>query len=121
MGNGSSKHGDAIGDKLRDRFARNRAERRRARERLESLPDDEDITAEDILEAVKVGAAAATTGKHHAMPAHDDHKPNSEKPSDPPKPVRGVVAIIRAVNNPYALGALALLVVALFVWLRFGR
>jgi hypothetical protein len=47
MGNGSTKHGDAIGDKLREEFARNQEARERARLKLESLPDDDDLEVTD--------------------------------------------------------------------------
>jgi hypothetical protein len=54
MGNGSSKHGDAVGDSLRDEFAKNRAARRKARAVLDSMPEHDWVDPEDTgrIEAV---------------------------------------------------------------------
>jgi hypothetical protein len=61
VGNGSAKHGDAVADRWRDEFAKNRAARRRARAALDSMPDkdpDADDTAR--IEAVMADSKAPT-------------------------------------------------------------
>lgn len=67
------------------------------------------------LEADRTGRLKAIS-----MPDTEITKPDIPRPSsEPPKSsiAGAAVAVIRSVNNPYALGALALLVVALWVWL----
>ncbi len=62
MGNGSSKPGDALADQARDRFARARAEHRRAHGRA-SVPDlDADDTARIQAVMADSKAPAVTRG-----------------------------------------------------------
>lgn len=105
LGNGSSKHGDAVADKVRDEFRELSDE---GRARLDSLADAD--------------WGPLATGKFSAQEAKT--RPDL---SEPPKSgfVRAVsgavVAVLKAVNNPYALGALALLTAAFIAWLRMRK
>lgn len=83
----------------------------------------------DELSQPSVHVHVEQTGRHQAQRLAPDEltpadppptKPESEEPpSRLPWPARAAISLVKAVNNPYALGALALLVLALFVWLRF--
>lgn len=84
-------------------------------EELDGAEDDE-ITAQTHIHVNGGTVQVGETGRFEAIT-----KPNNPKPSGPPKVAKGAVAVIQAVNNPYALGALALLVVALWIWLSRGR
>lgn len=85
--------------------------------------DDDEITAEHILEAVKVGAAAAS-GKHQAMSKDQAEEitltdPNIKRPSSVPPKVRALEHILAATNTWPKVVALAVIVaavVALVLW-----
>lgn len=97
---------------------------------------DDEITENHIHFDLPPGAKveADATGRLRAISVPDDERVT---PTDPPRakpdstPPRSgfvgvvqagggvVVRVVQAVNNPYALGALFLLVAALFVYLRF--
>lgn len=102
MSSGNGKAGTT-----REKFAHNQAAREKALERLEGIEwEDEEITAEHILEAVKVGAAAAS-GKHQAMSKDQadeitltDHGAPPKQQSDPPR--SGVSGAISAVGSAAA-------------------
>jgi hypothetical protein len=105
---------------LRERIAHNQADRERAIAKLEGSDwevEADEIRAEHLIEAMQAGAAAVTeaTGRHKPVKASDP-PPSSVTPKMPwwaglP------LAMVKSVNNFYALGALALLVVALYIWL----
>lgn len=123
---GSSGNGKA--GTLRERFAHNQAERERAIARLEGADwEEEEITAEHILEAVKVGAAAAT-GKHSAMSKDQaeeitltDHgtapKPDSDPPPSKLSPLVVVWVIVRKFP-PWGAVAVALAGILAYVVLH---
>jgi len=90
--------------------------------------DDEPITGQHLVEAMKAGAAIAT-GKHRALgpdeptPTEPRGKPISVAPKSGIPGLIGAVSggaarIVSAVNNVYALLGLALLVAAFIAWLR---
>ena len=88
---------------------------------------DDDETTGDII--VQPGATVIVdqTGKHRALQPDEVTPTDRGKKSDPPKSgLSGAIAtgggvlvkVVSAVNNPYALGALALLVAAFVAWLK---
>lgn len=98
---------------------------------LEGAEWEDEITAQDLMDAVKAGAVIAT-GKHEAMsklqadevtPYDPPRKPHTDPPkSGVPGIIRAITTgardLVSAVNNAYALLALALLVAAFIAWLR---
>lgn len=102
---GDSKPGDAVADKWRDVFERNRKERELAVARLEIRAEQR--SAPDMEE---------DTGVIHREALARQARP----PSDPPKAAKGVVAVLNAVKTPaQAIVALAILV-ALVVLVLHG-
>lgn len=102
---GDSKPGDALADKARDEFDRNRRERELAIERLKIRAE---MRSENWEE---------DTGVIHKQAEERVAKPPSEPP---PKAARGIVHVLKAVQTPaQALVALAI-VVALVVLILHG-
>lgn len=106
LANGSTKHGDAVADRVRDEFQKLAEE---GRDRLDSLADAD--------------WGPLATGKFQAQePAT---RPDGIR-SDGPKSgivrtfFQGIVAILNAVNNWQKIAALFLIaaVTALFIWLK---
>lgn len=64
MGNGSTKQGDAVADKWRDEFAKNRAARRRARAALDSLQDDDDVEDTQRIKALMADSKTPAVAKN---------------------------------------------------------
>ena len=93
MGNGSTKHGDAKADLLRDEFAKNRARRRAA---LDSLPDD-DAGTDDAQRLQAVLADSKT-----------------------PAAVRGAVGFLAAFPERHRIPAAIILAVFVLVLVAIG-
>lgn len=89
---------------------------------MRSLADELDDAEEEVTGQAQIHVNGGTvlvgeTGRFAAV--ETPTKPDNVRPpaSEPPKVAKAAVSIIQAVNNPYALGALALLVAALWIWL----
>ncbi len=113
---GSSGNGKA--GTLRERFAHNQAERERAIDALDDDPDD--ITGQDLLDAMKAGAAIATeaTGRHQALQAIPPPPPAPS--SGAPQVAKGFVYVMREANTWPKVAALALLVLLVIAAWRVG-
>jgi hypothetical protein len=75
--------------------------------------DEQEITTETQITVEEGGTLIVDqTGRHKPVKASDPPPSNQ-----PVKVAAPVVAVIKAVNNVYALGALGLLVTALYIWL----
>lgn len=106
MGNGSLKPGDAVADRARDEFDRNRRERDLATEKLRqradmrSNPDEEEDTG--VIE-LRAREALAT-------------KPDS----DAPKAAKGIATVLNAVRTPAQAIVAVAIVVAIVVLILQG-
>ena len=114
---------------LREKFAHNQAAREKAVERLEGIDwEDEEITAEHILEAVKVGAAAAS-GKHAAMSKDQadeitltDHGTPPKKESDPPPSKLSPLVVVWVVVRKFPpWGAVAVAIAGIVAYVMLNR
>jgi hypothetical protein len=103
---GDTKPGDALADKVRDEFDRNRKERERSIERLKIRAEMRSEHGEE-----------EDTGVIHLRA---EERLAARADSDPPKAAKGVVAVLNAVKTPVqAIVALAI-IVAIVVLILHG-
>ncbi len=95
-------------DKLREEIAR--LEEQRRHDAIRVAWDEDESTHPQIFVSPGGIVHVGETGRHRAVQVPDSQKISGA--------AAAVTAVIKAVNNPYALAALALLVGAFIAWLR---
>src|SRR5678815_1686026 len=115
MGNGSTKPGDALRDKLADDFMKSQAERRAALKALRDSDWELDSSVTHVHAEPGAIVNVTATGKHAAMP-------KSDPPSSfPAKTAKSVTTVLVAVKGWPQVAALAILVVGAIAWALLRR
>jgi hypothetical protein len=117
MGNGSTKPGDALRDKLADDFMKSQAERRAALKALRDSDWELDSSVNHIEAQAGSTIIVGDTGKHQAVKKGSD-PPSSSFPAKVAKPVTSVLG---AVKGWPQVAALAVIVIGFVAWLVLRR